>query len=149
MLMVNFMIAPAPTGPQCSMRRQSCSSSGFARAASAGVGAHQADQLALPRRAGGAADRAFDKGRALAAHLAASATSVAGCTVLISMNSLPLTSPARRPDGPAIDRIDRGRVGENGDDRLAGAGELGRRRGDGCAGRGERLGLVGASDSRP
>ena len=33
------------------------------------LGAHQADQLALPRRTGGAADRAFDERRAFRAHL--------------------------------------------------------------------------------
>ena len=41
---------------------------------------------------------------------------VCGCTVLISMNSLPRTSPASSPDGAVVDRVDRGGIGEDGDD---------------------------------
>ena len=40
------------------------------------------------------------KAAPLARTLAASATSVAGCTVLMSMNSLPTTTPLSSPDGP-------------------------------------------------
>ena len=46
------------------------------------------------------------------------------------MNSLPRTSPASSPDGAVIDRVDRGGVGEDGDDGLGFARELGRRGGD-------------------
>ncbi len=63
--------------------------------------AHQAEQLALARRRGRTADRAFDKDRAFGLHSAgARSVSTFGATVLISISSLPFTSPDNRPDGP-------------------------------------------------
>ena len=72
------------------------------RALDIGFGAAgKAEQLALPRRPRGAADRTFDKSRALAAHLFRQCDlGLADATVLISMNSLPFTSPESSPDEP-------------------------------------------------
>ncbi len=63
--------------------------------------AHQAEQLAGPRRRDRAADRTFDIGRALGLDLLGERRpGPPAAPVLISMNSLPFTSPASRPCGP-------------------------------------------------
>ena len=65
-----------------------------------------------------------------------------GGTVLISMNSLPFTSPDKQTVRPVVDGVDRRGVGEHGDDGFAALGKLGRRRRHFGAGIGQRLGFV-------
>src|SRR5215831_2303911 len=94
------MVAPEPTGPQCSRRRHNRLSRGFARTASAGSAPMR--PMSLPWRAGpvepptGHSTKAAPAARTFAA----SAVSTWGGTVLISTNNLSLTSPARSPLGP-------------------------------------------------
>ena len=108
-----------------------------------GFAADQPEQLAGARRRDRAADRAFDIGRALAAHLAGQRDLTSGGTVLISMNSLPFTSPDEQSLRTVIDRVDRRGIGDDGDDGLDRAGELGRGLGDPGAGIGEGFELFG------
>ena len=73
---------------------------GFARAASAGSA--PISPISLPWRAGPVEPPTghSTKTAPFARTFAASATSVCGCTVLISMKSLPRTSGASSPDAP-------------------------------------------------
>ena len=95
------MLEPAPTGPTCSTRRHIWASSGLARAKSSAV--PPATPSSLPSRAGPTVPPTghSTKTAPLARTFSASATSVSGCTVLISMTSLPLMVPASRPAGPS------------------------------------------------
>ena len=146
MLTVNFRIAPEPTGPACSMRRQSWSRIGLARAASAGVGAHQAEQLALPRRT--RCCRRPDirpARRPWRATFSASATGTGGRHRAHLDEQLALHVAREKPGGAVVDRVDRGGVGEDGDDRFGLARQFGRRRRERRAGIDHRLGLGGGA----
>ena len=94
------MAAPVPTGPQCSTLRQSWSRIGLARAASAGSAPISPSNW--PLRAGAVEPPTGHSTSAapLARTLGARSVSTLGATVLISMNSLPLTSPDNSPFGP-------------------------------------------------
>src|SRR6266481_6703663 len=94
------MVAPAPTGPQCSMRRHNWLRSGIARAASAGSAPMR--PLSLPWRAGPVVPPTGHSTKAAPFARTRSASSIPtwGGTVLISTNSLSLMSPARSPVGP-------------------------------------------------
>jgi hypothetical protein len=109
-----------------------------------GVGffrADEADELALPRRPGGAADRALDEGGAFGAHL-------------LRKRDLDLRPHRAHLDeqlaghvrgeeaaGPGIDLIDRRGIGEDGDDHVDRARERCRACGSGGARSDDRLGL--------
>ena len=140
--MASFMLAPAPTGPTGSMRRQSPSRIGRARATSAA--SPPTRPMSLPARAGPVVPPTGHSTNAapLARTSCASAISVSGCTVLISMTSLPSRFSESSPDRAAINGVERLGVGQDGDDRLDARRELGRRRGRGGARIGQRLRLV-------
>ena len=98
LLTTSFIAAPAPTGPICSIRAVRCAER-HARPRHIRVGAaDQRHELALAHGRDGAEHRAVDEGRAARGGTsAASARTVIGCSVLISMKSLPLMSVLRNP----------------------------------------------------
>ena len=98
--MASFMRAPAPTGPTCSTRRQSCSRIGRARATS--PASPPTKPKSFPSFAGPTLPPTGQSTSAapFARTLFASAASIPGRTVLISMKSLSRASPARRPSAP-------------------------------------------------
>ena len=68
MLMANFIASPAPTGPAVLQPPAQLIEQRLGARGVSGLRTHQADQLALARRSGRAADRAFDVGGALGPH---------------------------------------------------------------------------------
>ena len=114
------------------------------------VAAGEPEQLALRGRAGGAADRALHVGGALAAFTRGPISCcLAGGTVLISMNSLPLRALRQQAVGAEVDVVQRLRVGEDGDDRFRAAVDGRRRGGPLRAVLQQRLGALLRCGSRP
>ena len=145
MLMVSFITAPAPIGPQCSSRRQSCSRIGFARAASAGSA--PINPINLPCRAGPVeppTGHSTMRG-VLGAHLGGQREFGLRPHRAHLDEQLAVHVAGEQPRCAAIDRVDRGGIGENGDDDLAFAREFGRRGGHRGAGSGERLQFIGGA----
>ena len=113
-----------------------------------GVGAlssHQADQLALPGRTGRAADRALDEGGALGAHSGGESDFGARFDRTHLDEKFCLIIGSEQSGAAAIDRVDGGGIGENGDDSLVPARELGGRGGHAGARGSNRLYFVGGA----
>ena len=108
-----------------------------------GVGAHEADELPLPGRADGAADGAFDRHRAPGAHLLGKRDRGRRPHRAHLDEELSADVARQQSGGRVVDRLDCRRVGENGDDRLGGTRQFGRRGGQRRAGVGDRLRLAG------
>ena len=109
-----------------------------------GLGAHQPEQLALPRRRGRAADRTLDERGALAAHLRRQCGFHArrhGAHLDEQLACHVARQQARRS---VIHRVDRRAVGQDGDDRFAGGGNRRRAGDDPGAGFCERLAVFAA-----
>src|ERR1700722_19038867 len=110
-----------------------------------GLGPHQADKLALARRAGRAADRTFDESGALGAHFLGERDLDAWPHRAHLDDELALEIAGEQPLRTAIDLVDRIRVGETGDDGLDRARDRRRARRRLGAGIDERLYLGGGA----
>src|SRR5712672_269758 len=108
-----------------------------------GLGAHQADQLALACRAGRSADRAFDEGGALGANFFGELDLDAGAHRAHLDHELSRDVARQQTRRAVKDLVDRIRIGETGDDGLDRARERGRARRSLGAGVDERLRLAG------
>jgi hypothetical protein len=107
-----------------------------------GLGAHESDELALTCRAGAAADRAFDKRRTLGAHAFRKRGLDLRAYRAHLDEQLARNVAGEQAGRAVIDGIDRGLIGEDGDDRLRHTRERPRARNGGGAGRDQRCGLL-------
>src|SRR5262245_14455226 len=113
-----------------------------------GVGvlrAHQADQLALPGRTGRTADRTLDEGGALRAHSGGERDLGARLDRTHLDEEFSPNIGSEQSGAAAIDGVDGGGIGENGDDSLVPACKLSGSRGNGGTGSSNRLYFLGGA----
>ena len=140
--MASFMAEPAPTGPQCSTLRQSCSRIGRARSASAGSAPIRPSNC--PLRAGAVEPPTGHSTTAapLARTFGAKSGLDLGRHRAHLDEQLALDVARQQAVRAGVDLVDRLAVGEDGDDRFAGGGDRGRRADHLGAGLAQGLGLV-------
>ena len=114
-----------------------------------GLATRQAQELALPRRPGGAADRTFDEGGALGRHLAGERLRVRGLHGAHVDDELAGDVSGQHSGRAVIGAVLRRGVAENGDDHLDGIGEAGGAGGDAGAGLARGFDLGGRAVPHP